>query len=94
MAEHPDIAYLKQDHIGRVIASGLAEIYREKPKFPVEYLAHWLLNYSNTKKNEQKVLKEKEVEEGLRQAHQEKVKAAEEEQIKKAQEVEQLNKED
>lgn len=46
MAEHPDIALLKSDKIGKVLAQGLAELYREKPSFPVDYFAKWLLNYS------------------------------------------------
>ena len=46
--DHPDVAYLKQDHIGKVISQGLAVLYNEKPKLPVDYLAKWLLNYSAT----------------------------------------------
>lgn len=45
--EHPDIQYLKSDEVGRVIAQGLAELYRVKPEFPLDYLSKWLYNYSN-----------------------------------------------
>lgn len=37
--------YLKQDEIGDVIAQAIAEMYLQKPQFPVDYLANWLLNY-------------------------------------------------
>ncbi|KAL4484274.1 hypothetical protein ABPG72_006385 [Tetrahymena utriculariae] len=58
-----DIQYLKQDNIGKVLAKGLAVLYQEKPKFPVDYLAKWLLNYSVSVNNENRLddtLKEKE----------------------------------
>lgn len=29
--EHPDISYLKQDEIGKVLAKGLAELYVKQP---------------------------------------------------------------
>jgi len=51
MADHPDIAYLKSDDIGKVLAQGLAEVYRVKPTFPVDYFSRWLLNYSKEQKN-------------------------------------------
>ena len=44
--EHADIQYLKKDAVGKVVAQGLAELYRERPQFPVDYLAKWLYNYS------------------------------------------------
>jgi hypothetical protein len=44
--EHPDIQYLKSDYVGKVIAQGLAELYRERPQFPIDYLSKWLYNYS------------------------------------------------
>ena len=50
--EHPDIKYLKQDPIGKVLSKGLAVLYREQPQFPIEYLAKWLLNYSCAIQNE------------------------------------------
>ena len=39
------IDYLKQDAIGDVLSQGIAEMYLEKPQFPIDYLAKWLLNY-------------------------------------------------
>eukprot|EP01015_Nassula_variabilis_P030948 TRINITY_DN6891_c0_g1_i1.p1 TRINITY_DN6891_c0_g1~~TRINITY_DN6891_c0_g1_i1.p1 ORF type:complete len:188 (+),score=46.34 TRINITY_DN6891_c0_g1_i1:63-626(+) len=50
LQDHPDVGYLKQEHIGKVIAQGLAVLYKEQPKLPVDYLAKWLLNYSATQK--------------------------------------------
>lgn len=41
-----DIAYLKSEAIGEVIAKGLAAVYKAKPGRPIDYLAKWLLNYS------------------------------------------------
>lgn len=45
--EHADIQYLKSDYVGKVIAQGLAELYREKPEFPIDYLSKWLHAHSN-----------------------------------------------
>ena len=56
MSDHPDITYLKSDAIGKVLAAGLAETYRMRPKFPIDYFAKWLLNYSREQKNKQKVV--------------------------------------
>merc|ERR1712029_127361 len=94
MAEHPDINYLKQDGIGKVVAVGLAELYKEKPKFPIDYLAKWLLNYSKTRENEERIKQEKTREASLREEHCEKLKAIEEENVKKAQVIEQKNKDE
>ena len=52
---HPDIKYIKTPHIGTVISQGLAAVYMEKPDFPVDYLAKWLLNYCNNKDREEKL---------------------------------------
>jgi hypothetical protein len=41
-----DIAYLKSEAIGEVIAKGLAVVYKARPARPIDYLAKWLLNYS------------------------------------------------
>ncbi|CAD8201047.1 unnamed protein product [Paramecium pentaurelia] len=46
-----DMAYLKSEKIGKVITKGLAELYRVKPQFPIEYLAKWLLNHNKTEAN-------------------------------------------
>jgi len=45
--ENPDIAYIKRDDIGLVIAKGLAKTYKAQPQDPVDFLAKWLLNHSN-----------------------------------------------
>lgn len=47
--ENSDIAYIKRDDIGLVIAKGLSKLYRVQPQDPVDYLAKWMLNYSNVK---------------------------------------------
>jgi hypothetical protein len=49
------IQKLKSDQIGKVIAKGLAVLYQTKPKFPIDYLAKWLLNYSASQENENKI---------------------------------------
>ena len=47
-----------QDQIGPVIAKGLATVYKEKPKNPVDFFAKWLLHQSNLqKRNAQEELK-------------------------------------
>lgn len=46
-----DMEYLKSDAVGKIIAKGLCELYLEKPKFPVDFLGNWLLNYSKTDMN-------------------------------------------
>ena len=46
-AEHPDASYIKSDDLGLVIAKGMAVMYRAQPSNPVDFLAKWLLNYSN-----------------------------------------------
>jgi len=48
--EHPDAAYLKSDELGLVIAKGMAVMYKAQPKNPVEFLAKWLLNYSQVER--------------------------------------------
>jgi hypothetical protein len=67
--EHPDISYLKSDDIGKVIAQGLSELYRERPKFPVDYLAKWLYNYSSQKEEMFKLRKLKERKRELHSDH-------------------------
>lgn len=56
--EHPDIQYLKSDEVGRVIAQGLAELYRVKPEFPLDYLSKWLYNYSSQQEAMKKLKEE------------------------------------
>jgi hypothetical protein len=53
--EHANITYLKQDDIGLVISKGMAVLYKEHPKNPVDYLAKWLLNYAGQKDLEKEV---------------------------------------
>jgi hypothetical protein len=55
--EHPNITLLKSPEIGGVLAKGLAMLYHDKPKFPVDYLAKWLLNYSREKESEKDINK-------------------------------------
>ena len=47
VGEHPDASYIKRDDLGLVIAKGLAVMYKSQPSNPVDFLAKWLLNYSN-----------------------------------------------
>lgn len=42
-----------QNHIGDVIAKGLATVYKEKPTNPVDFFAKWLLMQSEIKKKDQ-----------------------------------------
>jgi len=50
---HPDSEYIMQNHIGDVIAKGLATVYKEKPSNPVDYFAKWLLMQSEIQKKDQ-----------------------------------------
>ncbi|CAI2360915.1 unnamed protein product [Moneuplotes crassus] len=52
--ENPDIAYIKRDDIGLVIAKGLAKTYKAQPQDPVDFLAKWLLNHSNVANEQDK----------------------------------------
>ena len=36
--------------MGEVIAKGMAVMYKQQPKQPVDFLAKWLLNYSKTER--------------------------------------------
>lgn len=40
-----------QDAIGKVLSQGLAVLYQVQPKFPIDYLAKWLLNKSQEIQN-------------------------------------------
>ena len=42
--------YLKSDEIGLVMAKGMAVMYKQNPKNPVDFLAKWLLNYSQVER--------------------------------------------
>ena len=87
--ENPDIRYLKEDNIGKVLSKGLAVLYREQPQFPVEYFAKWLLNYSSSIQNEKNhadVLKHKAdlIEKALKEKAEEDKRQAEIQQKKNA----------
>jgi hypothetical protein len=69
MAEDPDIAYLMKDEIGKVLAKGLAEVYRKKPTFPVDFLAKWLLNYSVSVERENDLANGKKMKNNLKEKH-------------------------
>lgn len=65
------VQYLKQDNIGKVIAKGLAVLYTQKPKFPVDFLAKWLLNYSVSINNEGRLEQKLADKESLKQEYRE-----------------------
>ena len=44
---HPDVAYLEQDEVGKVICKGLATVAKLRPSNPVQYFAKWLLAYQS-----------------------------------------------
>jgi hypothetical protein len=48
----PDADYLMSDEIGLVIAKGMQVLYKTNPKNPVDFLAKWLLNQSQTNRRE------------------------------------------
>lgn len=39
-----DADYLKSEDLGKVIAKGMAVLYKTNPQNPVDYLGKWLLN--------------------------------------------------
>ena len=41
-----DADYLKSKDLGGVIAKGMAVMWKEQPKNPIDFLANWLLNYA------------------------------------------------
>mmetsp|Transcript_1175 Transcript_1175/g.1774 ORF Transcript_1175/g.1774 Transcript_1175/m.1774 type:complete len:233 (+) Transcript_1175:64-762(+) len=45
-----DAEYLKSRDLGMVIAKGMAVMYESNPKNPVDFLAKWLLNYSQVER--------------------------------------------
>ena len=49
-ANHPDVKYLRQDHISLVLSRALSETYSEQPNDPVEYFAKFLLQQCQSKK--------------------------------------------
>ena len=45
-----DADYIKSKELGAVIAKGMAVMYKQQPKQPVDFLAKWLLNYAQVEK--------------------------------------------
>lgn len=43
--EHPNISYLRQEHISMVLSKALTETYVEKPNDPIQFFAKYLLNH-------------------------------------------------
>ena len=43
--EGPDLVYIKQEGIDKVLAQALGSMYRQKPKHPLSFLSSWLQNY-------------------------------------------------
>jgi hypothetical protein len=41
-----DAEYLKSEELGKVIAKGMAVLYKTNPHNPVDFLGKWLLNVS------------------------------------------------
>ena len=40
-----DINYLKSDRISKIVSQGLAETFLAQPKYPVDFMAKWLLKH-------------------------------------------------
>lgn len=55
-SERPDLDYIKRSGVGKVMAQALGSMYKQEPKFPIEYLVQWLRNYMG--KKEYKVMLE------------------------------------
>lgn len=60
-----DIEYLKSDHVGKIVAQGLADLYRAKPQHPLHYLGNWFINYSNQQQSLHKLRTQTEAKKGL-----------------------------
>lgn len=56
-----DLKYLTDDFFSQTIARGLAELYQAKPKHPVDFLAKWLLCFSEKEKNKKKQSNNEEI---------------------------------
>lgn len=68
-ADHPDISYLKSDAVGKVLAKGLGQLYKNKPSNPLHFLGNWLVNYAAFLRNkDHERLKAEEIAH-LRQKH-------------------------
>ena len=51
-----DVSFIKNDKVGKVLCRGLAQTYKNKPKFPVDFFAKWLLNYCDEQKSIDEVI--------------------------------------
>lgn len=60
-----DIEYLKSDHVGKIVAQGLSDLYRAKPTHPLHYLGNWFINYSQQQHSLQKLRSDVEAKKGL-----------------------------
>ena len=49
---HPDIQYLQQPQIGKVISQALSDLYLAQPNKPVTFLYKWLYNHLDSQKKE------------------------------------------
>lgn len=54
-SSEPDLEYIKTSGVGKVMAQALGNMYRARPKFPVDFLAKWLDNYCFQRQFEQKL---------------------------------------
>ena len=53
--EHPQVTYLKQEHISLVLSKALSETYKHQPNDPVTFFSRYLLNHCNVEKLQAKV---------------------------------------
>ena len=86
-----DADYLKSDELGLVIAKGMAVMYKTNPKNPVDFLAKWLLNYSQVERAAEQKMEAGRMVEDNKLKHAEKLKeedAKREAEKLKAEEVE------
>ncbi len=51
------IKYLKEDDISEVISEALCQVYIAKPKYPIDFMGKWLLNYCSNQLKQQDMLK-------------------------------------
>lgn len=70
-----DADYLKSPELGTVVAKGMAVMYAQNPKNPVDFLAKWLLNYAQVERAKDSQNESKRLVGEHKQAHDEKLKA-------------------
>ena len=44
---HPNIEYIENDRIGKVICKGLAQLVKLRPSDPIDHLGKWLLTHQS-----------------------------------------------